>query len=51
MFEDIQNLFTFAFTFDQLVVNLTVAMVIGDNLAQAFGLVGAMSIIRFRTAI
>jgi len=26
-------------------------MVIGNNLARAFGLVGAMSIIRFRTAI
>ncbi len=28
-----------------------VIMVIGDNLARAFGLVGAMSIIRFRTAV
>ncbi|MCK4716381.1 MAG: DUF4956 domain-containing protein, partial [Candidatus Marinimicrobia bacterium] len=28
-----------------------VIMVIGNNLARAFGLVGAMSIIRFRTAI
>ena len=26
-------------------------MVIGNNVARAFGLVGAMSIIRFRTAI
>src|SRR5210317_2112802 len=28
-----------------------VIMVIGNNLARAFGLVGAMSIIRFRTAV
>jgi uncharacterized membrane protein YhiD involved in acid resistance len=28
-----------------------VLMIIGDNLARAFGLVGAMSIIRFRTAV
>jgi uncharacterized membrane protein YhiD involved in acid resistance len=32
-------------------VTSTVIMVIGDNLATAFGLVGAMSIIRFRTAV
>lgn len=28
-----------------------VIMIIGNNLARAFGLVGAMSIIRFRTAV
>lgn len=32
-------------------VTSVVIMVIGDNLATAFGLVGAMSIIRFRTAV
>ena len=32
-------------------VTALVIMVIGNNLARAFGLVGAMSIIRFRTAI
>src|SRR5512136_2382036 len=32
-------------------VTALVIMVIGSNLARAFGLVGAMSIIRFRTAI
>lgn len=32
-------------------VTAVVIMVIGNNLARAFGLVGAMSIIRFRTAI
>lgn len=32
-------------------VTAIVIMVIGNNLARAFGLVGAMSIIRFRTAI
>lgn len=33
------------------VITALVIMVIGNNLARAFGLVGAMSIIRFRTAI
>lgn len=33
------------------VITTLVIMVIGNNLARAFGLVGAMSIIRFRTAI
>jgi hypothetical protein len=33
------------------VLTSVVIMVIGNNLARAFGLVGAMSIIRFRTAI
>ncbi|HEX8546828.1 MAG TPA: DUF4956 domain-containing protein, partial [Cytophagaceae bacterium] len=32
-------------------ITSVVIMVIGNNLATAFGLVGAMSIIRFRTAI
>ncbi len=32
-------------------ITALVIMVIGNNLARAFGLVGAMSIIRFRTAI
>ena len=32
-------------------VTSIVIMVIGNNLARAFGLVGAMSIIRFRTAV
>lgn len=32
-------------------ITALVLMVIGDNLARAFGLVGAMSIIRFRTAV
>ena len=32
-------------------ITAIVIMVIGDNLARAFGLVGAMSIIRFRTAV
>ncbi len=32
-------------------VTTIVMMIIGDNLARAFGLVGAMSIIRFRTAV
>jgi uncharacterized membrane protein YhiD involved in acid resistance len=32
-------------------ITAVVIMVIGNNLARAFGLVGAMSIIRFRTAV
>ena len=32
-------------------ITCIVIMVIGNNLARAFGLVGAMSIIRFRTAV
>lgn len=32
-------------------VTAVVIMIIGNNLARAFGLVGAMSIIRFRTAV
>ncbi len=32
-------------------ITAIVIMVIGNNLARAFGLVGAMSIIRFRTAV
>jgi len=32
-------------------ITALVLMVIGNNLARAFGLVGAMSIIRFRTAV
>lgn len=43
-------------TFDRSLITLPlvtaiVIMVIGNNLARAFGLVGAMSIIRFRTAL
>jgi len=43
-------------TFDRSLVTLTiitsiVIIVIGNNLARAFGLVGAMSIVRFRTAV
>lgn len=33
------------------IITAIVIMVIGDSLARAFGLIGAMSIIRFRTAI
>jgi uncharacterized membrane protein YhiD involved in acid resistance len=33
------------------IITSIVIMVIGNNLARAFGLVGAMSIIRFRTAV
>ncbi|MBI9072647.1 MAG: DUF4956 domain-containing protein [Melioribacteraceae bacterium] len=33
------------------IITAIVIMVIGNNLARAFGLVGAMSIIRFRTAV
>lgn len=33
------------------IITAVVIMVIGNNIARAFGLVGAMSIIRFRTAI
>src|SRR6478752_4319478 len=47
---------SYSITFDRALVTLTVItaiviMVIGNNLARAFGLVGAMSIIRFRTAV
>ena len=47
---------SYSVTFDRSLVTLAlitaiVIMVIGDNLARAFGLVGAMSIIRFRTAL
>src|SRR5204863_9015498 len=46
----------YSMTFDRAMVTLTiitaiVIAVIGNNLARAFGLVGAMSIIRFRTAV
>jgi len=46
----------YSMTFDRALVTLTVItaiviMVIGNNLARAFGLVGAMSIVRFRTAV
>ena len=33
------------------IISAIVIMVIGNNIARAFGLVGAMSIIRFRTAV
>ncbi len=33
------------------IITAIVMMVIGNNLARAFGLVGAMSIVRFRTAV
>ncbi|HNE30296.1 MAG TPA: DUF4956 domain-containing protein [Saprospiraceae bacterium] len=33
------------------IISAIVIMVVGNNIARAFGLVGAMSIIRFRTAI
>jgi uncharacterized membrane protein YhiD involved in acid resistance len=47
---------SFSATFVNAIIMLTmitalVIMVIGNNLARAFGLVGAMSIIRFRTAV
>jgi uncharacterized membrane protein YhiD involved in acid resistance len=47
---------SYSMTFDRSLVTLTiitaiVIMVIGNNLARAFGLVGAMSIVRFRTAV
>ena len=46
----------YSMTFDRSLVTLTiitaiVIAVIGNNLARAFGLVGAMSIVRFRTAV
>jgi uncharacterized membrane protein YhiD involved in acid resistance len=43
-----------AFTNSMIILTMITAiviMVIGNNLARAFGLVGAMSIIRFRTAV
>ncbi|SNS31052.1 protein of unknown function [Belliella buryatensis] len=47
---------SYSTTFSNAIIMLTmitalVIMVIGNNLARAFGLVGAMSIIRFRTAV
>jgi uncharacterized membrane protein YhiD involved in acid resistance len=47
---------SYSSTFTNAIIMLTmitalVIMVIGNNLARAFGLVGAMSIIRFRTAV
>jgi len=47
---------SYSTTFVQSIVSLSmittvVIMVIGNNIARAFGLVGALSIIRFRTAI
>src|SRR5690349_3992508 len=47
---------SYSMTFDRSLVTLTVITaiviaVIGNNLARAFGLVGAMSIVRFRTAV
>ena len=47
---------SYSYTFVNALVLLTmitaiVMLVIGNNLARAFGLVGAMSIIRFRTAV
>ena len=90
MLQDIQNIWNFSVTFNDIASNLLVAlmsgliiaffyrisnngqsyssqfissiillalitslviMVIGNNLARAFGLVGAMSIIRFRSAV
>ncbi len=46
--------YTRSFTISLIALSLITAvviMVIGNNLARAFGLVGAMSIIRFRTAV
>jgi hypothetical protein len=48
--------YSYASSFVQTLILITmitaiVIMVIGNNLARAFGLVGAMSIIRFRTAL
>lgn len=47
---------SYSSTFDRALITLSVItaiviMVIGNNLARAFGLVGAMSIVRFRTAL
>ncbi|MEP6783473.1 MAG: DUF4956 domain-containing protein [Acidobacteriota bacterium] len=47
---------SYSIAFTRSLVTLTmitaiVIMVIGNNLARAFGLVGAMSIVRFRTAV
>jgi uncharacterized membrane protein YhiD involved in acid resistance len=47
---------SYSSTFDRSLITLSVItalviMVVGNNLARAFGLVGAMSIIRFRTAL
>ncbi|MBN2424217.1 MAG: DUF4956 domain-containing protein [Calditrichaceae bacterium] len=44
------NTFVNAMTLLSMITALVI-MVIGNNLARAFGLVGAMSIIRFRTAV
>ena len=41
----------FAFIVRRIIQAILVMLVIGSNLARAFGLVGAMSIIRFRTAV
>jgi uncharacterized membrane protein YhiD involved in acid resistance len=47
---------SYSSTFDRSLITLCVItaiviMVVGNNLARAFGLVGAMSIVRFRTAL
>ncbi len=47
---------SYSSTFDRSLITLSVItaiviMVVGNNLARAFGLVGAMSIVRFRTAL
>jgi uncharacterized membrane protein YhiD involved in acid resistance len=44
------NSYVLSIIYLSLIVTLVV-MVIGNNLARAFGLVGALSIIRFRTAV
>lgn len=47
---------SYSTTFDRSLITLSiitaiVIMIVGNNLARAFGLVGAMSIVRFRTAL
>jgi uncharacterized membrane protein YhiD involved in acid resistance len=44
------NSFVLSIVYLSLIISLVI-MVIGNNLARAFGLVGALSIIRFRTAV
>ncbi len=44
------NSFVLSIMYISMIVTLVI-MIIGNNLARAFGLVGALSIIRFRTAV
>lgn len=56
LYRNTYNGISYSASFANSIIMLTmitavVIMVIGNNLARAFGLVGAMSIIRFRTAV